>query len=73
MTKEEKQLRKYRRCEKRRKRKVDNETIRRYMSKGLTVGQAMSFYRRGYFYENGERKRICEYRGLCSYPCNGDC
>lgn len=75
MTKEEKQARKHRRCEKRReKKKEDYNAIGYYMRKGLSVGQAKSVIHRGYFYNDyGEIKRVCNYMGFCDYPCNGDC
>jgi hypothetical protein len=74
MTKEEKQLRKHYRCERRRnKRHVSNSTIKRFMEEGLTFTQARSNARRGFFVEYGKERRICNYQGICDYPCNGDC
>lgn len=75
MTKEEKQRRKHLRCEKRRERKGNYNVIGQYMRKGLSVSQAKSAYRWGYFYNDyGEQMQVCDYQGgFCTYPCNGDC
>lgn len=74
MTKEEKQLRKHHRCEKRRnKRSVSNSRITRLMEEGLTFTQARCHDKWGYFVEYGKQRQVCDYQGICDYPCNGDC
>lgn len=75
MTKEEKQRRKHLRCEKRRKKKLNYSTIGYYMRQGLSLGQAKSLYRWGYFYgEGGQQRQLCHSEdGFCTYPYNGDC
>lgn len=74
MTNEEKQKRKFHRCEKRRKkRSVSNSRITRHMEEGLTFTQARSHAKWGYFVENGKSRQICDYQGICDYPCNGEC
>ncbi len=76
MTKEEKQLRKHRRCEKRRARnRVDKKQVFELMKEeNFSFSEAKSYLRDGYFYsDNGERMMICNYIGYCSWPCNGDC
>lgn len=74
MTKEEKQLRKHLRCDKRRiRRKVSIDRISRYMAEGLSFTQAKSHYRHGFFLEYGKERQVCSWYGICDYPCNGDC
>lgn len=67
--------RKLHRCEKRRKRyELKNSIARKYINQGLSFSQAKCYVQYGYFHNNyGERVQICDYRGICSYPCNGDC
>lgn len=76
MTKEEKQLRKHKRCQKRRKHNHVNQSdvIRIMNNECLNFSQAKHQYRYGYFYNDyGEIKQVCDYHGHCDYPCNGDC
>lgn len=74
MTKEQKQLRKHKRCEKRRN-KNNSPTIQRYMQENdLSFSQARSQYKNGYFYTSyGKIMQVCNWEGCCDYPCNGDC
>ncbi len=75
MTKEEKQLRKYNRCQRRKRRNyISASTLSDAIGAGLSISEARQYIRRGYFYNNsGVPMQICDYQGICSHPCNGDC
>ena len=76
MTKEEKQARKKRRCEKRRinNDKVIDKAMHFVCEYGVSLKQAKSIIRCGTFLNTeGKEMQTCSWKGLCFYPCNGDC
>lgn len=74
MTKDEKQLRKYRRCKRRKERNfISANELSTAIGVGLSISEARYYIKRGYFYNSaGEQVQICGYQGICQYPCDGD-
>lgn len=75
MTIQEKQLRKYRRCEKRRNRtgRMVDKIVSIKREYELSFSQARNQVRYGHFTICGKDMQICSYEGICDHPCNGDC
>ena len=71
MTKEEKQARKHKRCEKRRANKKDNiqKAINIYREYSLSWTEAKQLAKNGVFLRGNGYMQICDYKGLCSSPC----
>jgi hypothetical protein len=68
------QIRKHRRCEKRRAQRALSSEDRELMP-SLTKYQFKQYIKYGSWWDPIEQKQmqVCDYKGHCECPCNGDC